>query len=71
MIKFIEFLGRLVVRGYARAASVERKVASAAAKGAEADKGAEAASLRIKSLDAGLRAKCLDKKAEQLKVFFS
>lgn len=36
MIKFIEFLGRLVVRGYARAASVERKVASAAAKGAEA-----------------------------------
>ncbi|WJJ60373.1 hypothetical protein [Salmonella phage ST17] len=65
MIKFIEFLGRLVVRGYARAASVERKVASAAAKGAEAD------SLRIKSLDAGLRAKGLDKKAEQLKGFFS
>lgn len=70
MIKFIEFLGRLVVRGYARAASVERKVASAAAKGAEAA-AAEADSLRIKSLDAGLRAKCLDKKAEQLKGFFS
>ncbi|QWT56364.1 hypothetical protein [Enterobacter phage EV136_1] len=70
MIKFIEFLGRLVVRGYARAASVERKVASAAAKGAEAA-AAEADSLRIKSLDADLRAKGLDKKAEQLKGFFS
>jgi len=70
MIKFIEFLGRLVVRGYARAASVERKVASAAAKSAEAA-AAEAVSLRIKSLDAGLRAKGLDKKAEQLKGFFS
>ena len=36
MIKFIEFLGRLVVRGYSRAASVERKVAYAADKGAAA-----------------------------------
>ncbi|ACF15801.1 gp3.7 [Escherichia phage EcoDS1] len=27
MIKFIEFLGRLVVRGYRRAATMERKVA--------------------------------------------
>ena len=70
MIKFIEFLGRMVVRGYARAASVERKVAYSAAKGAEAA-AAEADSLRIKSLDAGLRAKGLDKKAEQLKGFFS
>ena len=69
MIKFIEFLGRLVVRGYSRAASVERKVASAAA-AAEAA-AAEADSLRIKSLDAGLRARGLDKKAEQLKGFFS
>lgn len=70
MIKFIEFLGRLVVRGYSRAASVERKVAYAAAKGAEAA-AAEADSLRIKSLDAGFRAKGLDKQAEQLKGFFS
>lgn len=61
MIKLIEFLGRLVVRGYARAASVERKVASAAAKGAEAA-AAEADSLRIKSLDAGFRAKVLTRK---------
>lgn len=70
MIKFIEFLGRLVVRGYSRAASVERKVASAAAKGAEAA-AAEADSLRIKSLDAGLRAGEMDTKAKMLKGFFS
>lgn len=70
MIKFIEFLGRLVVRGYSRAASVERKVADAAAKGAEAA-AKEAASLRIKSLDAGLRAGKLDAQAKMLKGFFS
>lgn len=69
MVKFIEFLGRLVVRGYARAASVERKVAEVSAKGAEVA-AKEADSLRIKSLDAGLRARGLDKKAEQLKAFF-
>lgn len=70
MIKFIEFLGRMVVRGYSRAASVERKVAAAAAKGAEAA-AAEADSLRIKSLDSGLRAGELDTKAKMLKGFFS
>lgn len=69
MIKLIEFLGRLVVRGYARAASVERKVAEVSAKGAEVA-AKEADSLRIKSLDASLRASGLDKKAEQLKAFF-
>ena len=69
MIKFIEFLGRLVVRGYARAANVERKVAEVSAKGA-AVAAKEADSLRIKSLDASLRASDLDKKAEQLKAFF-
>lgn len=70
MIKFIEFLGRLVVRGYSRAASVERKVSEASAKGSAAA-AKEADSLRIKSLDASLRANGLDKKAEQLKTFFS
>lgn len=69
MIKFIEFLGRLVVRGYSRAASVERKVAEVSAKGAEAA-AKEADSLRIKSLHASLRASGLDKKSEQLKAFF-
>lgn len=70
MIKFIEFLGRLVVRGYSRAASVERKVSSVEAKAA-AELAKKADEARIKSLDAGLRAKGLDKKAEQLKGFFS
>lgn len=69
MIKLIEFLGRLVVRGYSRAANVERKVAEVSAKGA-AVAAKEADSLRIKSLDASLRASGLDKKAEQLKSFF-
>lgn len=69
MIKFIEFLGRLVVRGYVRAASVERKVADASAKGAEIA-AKEADSLRIKSLDAGLRANGLEAKAVKLSVFF-
>lgn len=70
MIKFIEFLGRLVVRGYARAASVERKVSSVEAKTA-AELAKKADEARIASLEAGLRAKGLDKKAEQLKGFFS
>lgn len=34
MIKLIEFLGRLVVRGYRRAAIMERKVAEKTADGA-------------------------------------
>ncbi|WEV88647.1 hypothetical protein NS1_17 [Citrobacter phage NS1] len=42
MIKLIEFLGRLVVRGYRRAAVMERKVAEKTADGA-----ADAAARRI------------------------
>lgn len=34
MIKLIEFLGRLVVRGYRRAAVLERKVAEKTLRGA-------------------------------------
>lgn len=69
MIKLIEFLGRLVVRGYTRAASVERKVAAVKANAAVklAKKADES---RIASLEASLKASGLDKKAEQLKVFF-
>ncbi|AZS13006.1 hypothetical protein Ro45lw_18 [Escherichia phage Ro45lw] len=70
MIKFIEFLGRLVVRGYSRAASVERAVSTKAAKGsAEAQELADR--LMVTSFDAAQRANGLDKKAEQLKGFFN
>ncbi|YP_009949144.1 hypothetical protein HOU91_gp36 [Enterobacter phage EcpYZU01] len=70
MIKFIEFLGRLVVRGYTRAASLERKVSIVEAKTAsELAKKADKA--RIASMEASMKARQLDKKAEQLKGFFS
>lgn len=55
MIKLIEFLGRLVVRGYRRAAVMERKVAEKTADGAS-DAAALADKLRIASLEAGMKA---------------
>lgn len=69
MIKLIEFLGRLVVRGYRRAAVLERKVEKksvedAAAAAALADK------LVIISLEAGMKARQADTKADQLAQFF-
>lgn len=70
MIKFIEFLGRLVVRGYSRAASVERKVASVEAKLAE-ELAAKSQAARRASQDASWEAKRLEAKAEQLKGFFN
>lgn len=69
MIKLIEFLGRLVVRGYRRAAVMERKVAEKTAGGA-ADAAALADKLTIASLEAGMKARQADTKADQLSQFF-
>lgn len=69
MIKFIEFLGRLVVRGYVRAAAVERKVSSVEAKAAEklAAKAREAVEA---SKSASSKAQALEAKGVQLSTFF-
>lgn len=69
MIKLIEFLGRLVVRGYRRVAVMERKLAEKTADGATeaadlADK------LTIASLEADMKARQADTKADQLSQFF-
>lgn len=69
MIKLIEFLGRLVVRGYRRAAAMERKVADKAADGAS-NAAALADKLTIASLEAGMRARQADTKADQLSQLF-
>lgn len=69
MIKLIEFLGRLVVRGYRRASVMERKVAEKAANGA-ADAAALADKLTIQSLEACMKARQADTKADQLDQFF-
>lgn len=69
MIKLIEFLGRLVVRGYRRTAVLERKVEKKTADGA-ADADALAVKLTIESLEAGMRARQADTKADQLAQFF-
>lgn len=69
MIKLIEFLGRLVVRGYRRSAVLERKVAAKTADGA-ADAAALADKLTIASLEAGMKARQADTKADQLAQFF-
>ena len=69
MIKLIEFLGRLVVRGYRRAAAMERKVEKKTADGADAA-AALADKLRIASLEAGMKARQADTKADQLSQFF-
>lgn len=69
MIKLIEFLGRLVVRGYRRAAVLERKVEKKAADGA-ADAAALADKLTIASLEACMKARQADTKADQLAKFF-
>lgn len=62
MIKLIEFLGRLVVRDYRRAAVLERKIANKTA--------ALANKLTIASLEAGMKARQADTKADQLSRFF-
>lgn len=69
MIKLIEFLGRLVVRGYRRAAVLERKVEKKDADGA-AEAAALADKLTIASLEAGMKARQADTKADQLAQFF-
>lgn len=69
MIKFIEFLGRLVVRGYSHAASVERKVSSVEAKAAE-KLAAQSQAAQFKSADASAEARRLEAKAAQLSAFF-
>lgn len=69
MIKLIEFLGRLVVRGYRRAAVMERKVEKKTADGA-ANAAALADKLTIASLEAGMKARQADNKADQLSQFF-
>lgn len=69
MIKLIEFLGRLVVRGYRRAAVLERKVAKKTLRGA-VDAAALADKLTIASLEAGMKARQADTKADQLAQFF-
>lgn len=69
MIKLIEFLGRLVVRGYRRAAVLERKVEKKTASSA-ADAAALADKLTIASLEAGMKARQADTKADQLAQFF-
>lgn len=69
MIKFIEFLGRLVVRGYLRAAKLERAVSAKATKGsAEAQELADR--LMVTASDATVRAASLEAKADKLSVFF-
>lgn len=69
MIKLIEFLGRLVVRGYSRAASFERNVASVEAKAAE-KLAAQSQAAQFKSADASAEARRLEAKAAQLSAFF-
>lgn len=69
MIKLIEFLGSLVVRGYRRAAVLERKVEKKTASSA-ADAAALADKLTIASLEAGMKARQADTKADQLAKFF-
>lgn len=69
MFKLIEFLGRLVVRGYRRAAVLERKVAKKTADGA-ADAAALADKLSIASLEAYMKARQADTKADQLAQLF-
>ena len=69
MIKLIEFLGRLVVRGYRRAAVMERKVEKKTADSAD-DAAALADKLTIASLEAGMKARQADTKADQLAQFF-
>lgn len=69
MIKFIEFLGRLVVRGYTRAASMERKAGAVAQIAAiKAAKLSDEA--REKSQEAVAKAVTLENKASQLQAFF-
>lgn len=69
MIKLIEFLGRLVVRGYRRAAKLERAVSSKAAKGStEAQELTDR--LWVTAVDAADRAAALEAKAIKLEVFF-
>ena len=70
MIKLIEFLGRLVVRGYRRAEVMERKVEKKTADGGAADAAALADKLTIASLEAGMKARQADTKADQLAQFF-
>lgn len=69
MIKLIEFLGRLVVRGYRRAAVLERKVEKKTADGAAAAAALDD-KLTIASLEAGMKARQADTKADQLAQFF-
>ena len=69
MVKFIEFLGRLVVRGYVRSAALERKSGTYAQKAAiKAAKLADEFS--EKSQEAVAKAVTLENKASQLKAFF-
>lgn len=69
MIKFIEFLGRLVVRGYLRSAKLERAISAKAAKGsAEAQELADR--LMVTAYDSADRAVELEAKAVKLEVFF-
>lgn len=69
MIKFIEFLGRLVVRGYLRSAKLERAISTKAAKGStEAQELADR--LMVTAVDATDRAAALEAKAVKLSVFF-
>lgn len=69
MIKLIEFLGRLVVRGYRRAAVLERKVEKKTAL-LSADAAVRADKLAIASREAGMKARQADTKADQLAQFF-
>lgn len=69
MIKLIEFLGSLVVRGYRHAAAMERKVEKKTADGA-ANAAALADKLTIASLEAGMKARQANTKADQLSQFF-
>lgn len=69
MIKFIEFLGRLVVRGYRRSAKLEGAISRKAEKGsAEAQELADR--LMVTSVDAKQRSADLEGKAAKLEVFF-
>lgn len=69
MIKFIEFLGRLVVRGYLRSAKLEGAISTKAAKGyTEAQELADR--LFVTSIEASRRAADLEGKAAKLEVFF-
>lgn len=69
MIKLIEFLGRLVVRGYRRAAVLERKVEKKTAL-LRADALLRDDKLTIASLESGMKARQADTKADQLAQFF-